>query len=232
MLILGLESSAKAASAALCRDGELIAQYSQCSGLTHSRTLLPMVEDLLRNTETRLDDVDAVAVARGPGSFTGIRIGVAAVKGLCWASEKPVIGVSTLAAMAWNGAAAGEGSLICCCMDARRQQVYNALFEIRDAKPARLVPDRAISLEELARGLGKYEKRVFLVGDGAKLCYNRLGELGIAGTIAPEPVLQQSAYGVCRAAEDEPVRPAAELLPVYLRLSQAERERQSRLSRT
>lgn len=232
MLILGLESSAKAASAALCRDGELIAQYSQCSGLTHSRTLLPMVEDLLRNTETRLDDVDAVAVARGPGSFTGIRIGVAAVKGLCWASEKPAIGVSTLAAMAWNGAAAGEGSLICCCMDARRQQVYNALFEIRDAKPARLVPDRAISLEELARELEKYEKRVFLVGDGAKLCYNRLGELGIAGTIAPEPVLQQSAYGVCRAAEDEPVRPAAELLPVYLRLSQAERERQSRLSRT
>lgn len=232
MLILGLESSAKAASAALCRDGELIAQYSQCSGLTHSRTLLPMAEDLLRNTETRLDDVDAVAVACGPGSFTGIRIGVAAVKGLCWAAEKPAIGVSTLAAMAWNGVAAGEGSLICCCMDARRQQVYNALFEIRDAKPARLVPDRAISLEELARELEKYEKRVFLVGDGAKLCYNRLGELGIAGTIAPEPVLQQSAYGVCRAAEDEPVRPAAELLPVYLRLSQAERERQSRMPRT
>ncbi len=232
MLILGLESSAKAASAALCRDGELIAQYSQCSGLTHSRTLLPMVEDLLRNTETRLDDVDAVAVACGPGSFTGIRIGVAAVKGLCWAAEKPAIGVSTLAAMAWNGVAAGEGSLICCCMDARRQQVYNALFEIRDAKPARLVPDRVISLEELARELEKYEKRVFFVGDGAKLCYNRLGELGIAGTIAPEPVLQQSAYGVCRAAEDEPVRPAAELLPVYLRLSQAERERQSRMPRT
>lgn len=232
MLIFGLESSAKAASVALCRDGELIAQYSQCSGLTHSRTLLPMAEDLLRNTETRLDDVDAVAVACGPGSFTGIRIGVAAVKGLCWAAEKPAIGVSTLAAMAWNGVAAGEGSLICCCMDARRQQVYNALFEIRDAKPARLVPDRAISLEELARELEKYEKRVFLVGDGAKLCYNRLGELGIAGTIAPEPVLQQSAYGVCRAAEDEPVRPAAELLPVYLRLSQAERERQSRMPRT
>ena len=232
MLILGLESSAKAASVALCRDGELIAQYSQCSGLTHSRTLLPMAEDLLRNTETRLDDVDAVAVACGPGSFTGIRIGVAAVKGLCWAAEKPAIGVSTLAAMAWNGVAAGEGSLICCCMDARRQQVYNAFFEIRDAKPARLVPDRVISLEELARELEKYEKRVFLVGDGAKLCYNRLGELGIAGTIAPEPVLQQSAYGVCRAAEDEPVRPAAELLPVYLRLSQAERERQSRMPRT
>ena len=150
MLILGLESSAKAASAALCRDGELIAQYSQCSGLTHSRTLLPMVEDLLKNTETKLADVDAVAVARGPGSFTGIRIGVAAVKGLCWGSEKPAIGVSTLAAMAWNGVAAGEGTRVCCCMDARRQQIYNAVFEIRDGKPVRLVPDRALAIDELA----------------------------------------------------------------------------------
>ena len=131
MLILGLASSAKAASAALCRDGELLGQYTQCSGLTHSRTLLPMVEDLLKNTETKLADVDAVAVARGPGSFTGIRIGVAAVKGLCWGAQKPAIGVSTLAAMAWTGVAAGEGSIICCCMDARRQQVYKMC--IRDS---------------------------------------------------------------------------------------------------
>ena len=230
MLILGLESSAKAASAALCRDGELLGQYTQCSGLTHSRTLLPMVEDLLKNTETKLADVDAVAVARGPGSFTGIRIGVAAVKGLCWGAQKPAIGVSTLAAMAWNGVAAGEGSIICCCMDARRQQVYNALFEIRDGRPVRLVPDRALSVEELAPELEKYEKRVFLVGDGARLCYNLLGELGIASVLAPEPVLQQSAYGVCRAAETEKAAPASELLPVYLRLSQAERERQARLA--
>ena len=232
MLILGLESSAKAASAALCRDGEVRGLYTQCSGLTHSRTLLPMVEDLLKNTETQLADVDAVAVARGPGSFTGIRIGVAAAKGLCWGAQKPAIGVSTLAAMAWNGIAAGEGTLVCCCMDARRQQVYNALFEIKDGKPARLVPDRAISVEELAAELEKCEKRVFLVGDGARLCYNRLGELGIASVLAPEPVLQQSAYGVCRAAELETAAPASELLPVYLRLSQAERERQARLSRT
>ena len=228
MLILGLESSAKAASAALCRDGELLGQYTQCSGLTHSRTLLPMVEDLLKNTETKLADVDAVAVARGPGSFTGIRIGVAAVKGLCWGAQKPAIGVSTLAAMAWNGVAAGEGSIICCCMDARRQQVYNALFEIRDGRPVRLVPDRALSVEELAPELEKYEKRVFLVGDGARLCYNLLGWLGVESTLAPEPLVQQSAYGVCRAAEAEKAAPASELLPVYLRLSQAERERQAR----
>ena len=230
MLILGLESSAKAASAALCRDGELLGQYTQCSGLTHSRTLLPMVEDLLKNTETKLADVDAVAVARGPGSFTGIRIGVAAVKGLCWGAQKPAIGVSTLAAMAWNGVAAGEGSIICCCMDARRQQVYNALFEIRDGRPVKLSQEATAIAKELAPELEKYEKRVFLVGDGARLCYNLLGGLGVESTLAPEPLVQQSAYGVCRAAETEKAAPASELLPVYLRLSQAERERQARLA--
>ena len=132
--------------------------------------------------------------------------------------------------MAWNGVAAGEGTRVCCCMDARRQQIYNAVFEIRDGKPVRLVPDRAIAIEELAAELEKCEKRVFLVGDGARLCYNRLGELGISCTLAPEPLTQQSAYGVCRAAETETPAPASELLPVYLRLSQAERERQARLS--
>ena len=230
MLILGIESTAKAASAALVRDGALIGQYFQCSGLTHSATLLPMAENLLSSTGTDKSELDAVAVARGPGSFTGVRIGVAAVKGLCWALEKPAVGVSTLEAMAWNGVAAGEGSIICCCMDARRQQVYNALFEIRDGRPVRLVPDRALSVEELAPELEKYEKRVFLVGDGARLCYNLLGGLGVESTLAPEPLVQQSAYGVCRAAETEKAAPASELLPVYLRLSQAERERQARLA--
>ena len=106
MLILGIESSAKAASAALCRDGELLGQYFQCAGLTHSRTLLPMAEELLRGTGTELRELDAVAVAAGPGSFTGVRIGVAAVKGLCWGAQLPAIGVSTLEAMAWHGLAA------------------------------------------------------------------------------------------------------------------------------
>ena len=123
MLILGIECCAKAASAALVRDGELVGQYFQCSGLTHSATLLPMAEQLLASTGTDKSELDAVAVARGPGSFTGVRIGVAAVKGLCWALEKPAIGVSTLEAMAWNGANLPEGSLVCCCMDARRSQV-------------------------------------------------------------------------------------------------------------
>lgn len=148
MLILAFESSAKPASVALMRDGQLLSQYFQCSALTHSRTLLPMAEDMLKNAELSIEDVDKFAVAHGPGSFTGIRIGVSTVKGLAWASNKPCTGVSTLEAMAWNGAAAG--GYVCPVMDARRSQVYNAIFEIKDGKPCRLTEDRPIALNELA----------------------------------------------------------------------------------
>ena len=160
MLILAFESSARPASAALVRDGKLLAQSLQVSALTHSRTLLPMAEDLLKNTSLTLSDVDAIAVAHGPGSFTGIRIGVSTVKGLCWGAEKPCIGVSTLEAMAWHGLAAG--GVICPVMDARRAQVYNALFRIEDGRPLRLCPDRAISLEELSEELRALGESVFL----------------------------------------------------------------------
>ena len=136
MLTLAFESSAKAASAALCDGETLISSVMQCSGLTHSRTLLPMAEDLLRNTGLSMAEIDCFAVAQGPGSFTGIRIGVSTVKGLAWAAEKPCVGVSTLAAMAWNGIAAG--GLVCTVMDARRSEVYNALFTVVNGKPERL----------------------------------------------------------------------------------------------
>ena len=151
MLTLAFESSAKAASVALCEDDRLISQVIQCSGLTHSRTLLPMAEDLLKNAETEMKQIDCFAVAHGPGSFTGIRIGISTVKGLAWAAEKPCVGVSTLAAMAWNGLAAG--GLVCAVMDARRSEVYNALFRIEDGRPVRLCPDRAISLSALTEEL-------------------------------------------------------------------------------
>ena len=151
MLILAFESSAKAASVALCRDGHLVSQYSQCSGLTHSRTLLPMAEDMLKNAELSIGDVDVFAVAHGPGSFTGIRIGVSTVKGLAWASDKPCIGVSTLEAMAWHGVSAG--GYVCPVMDARRSQVYNAIFKIEGGRPVRMTADRPISLEDLASEL-------------------------------------------------------------------------------
>ena len=226
MLILAFESSAKAASVALCRDGRLISQYSQCSGLTHSRTLLPMAEDMLKNAEISVGDVDAFAVAHGPGSFTGIRIGVSTVKGLAWASDKPCIGVSTLEAMAWHGLAAG--GYICPVMDARRSQVYNAIFKIEDGRPVRLTADRPISLEELAKELRELDSPVFLVGDGAAITAAYLGGNNIAYRVAPENLLWQSAWGVAMAQDKKPGS-ADDLLPVYLRLSQAERERQERL---
>ena len=229
MLILALESSAKAASVALMQDNELLAQYSQCSGLTHSRTLLPMVEDMLQNTDTKLADVDLIAVAHGPGSFTGIRIGVSTVKGLAWASDKKCVGVSTLAAMAWHGVAAG--GLVCPVMDARRSQVYNALFEIKDGVPERLCQDRAIALSELAAELKGYDREVWLAGDGARLSFEYLTAEGINCRIAPQNLLYQSAWGVGMEAMRTNPGTADELLPVYLRLSQAERERQERLQR-
>ena len=227
MLILAFESSAKAASVALCRDGHLVSQYSQCSGLTHSRTLLPMAEDMLKNAELTLRDVDLIAVAHGPGSFTGIRIGVSTVKGLAWAGDKPCVGISTLEAMAWHGLAAG--GVVCPVMDARRSQVYNALFEIKDGRPQRLCPDRPIALSELAEDLKELSSPVFLVGDGASITKDFLDAQGIPCRVAPENLLWQDAWGVAMAAMDKTPGNADSLLPVYLRLSQAERERQARL---
>ena len=231
MLILALESSAKAASAAVARDGELLDLEFCNDGLTHSVTLLPMAEEALRKCGLTLGDVDAVAVSRGPGSFTGIRIGVSAAKGLCWGAEKPAIGVSTLEAMAWNAADAPEDCVVCCAMDARRSQVYNALFRIEGGRPQRLTGDRAVGLEELTAELLATGKTIFVLGDGAMLCYNYLSERNVPAILAPEAVRLQNAWGVCRAAEGKTPASAAELLPCYLRLSQAERERLERMKK-
>ena len=229
MLILAFESSARPASVALVRDGKLLAQSTQISALTHSRTLLPMAEDLLKNCGVSLSELDAIAVAHGPGSFTGVRIGVSTVKGLCWGADKPCIGVSTLEGMAWHGLAAG--GVICPVMDARRAQVYNALFRIEEGRPVRLCPDRAISLEELAAELRALGESVFLVGDGASLTKDFLDAQSLPCRLAPDDLVWQDAWGVAMAAQGKQPVSGAELLPVYLRLSQAERERQARMEK-
>lgn len=227
MKILALESSAVACSVALCEDENLIAQSFQNNGLTHSRTLMPMCEDLLKNCGLTLNDVDLIAVAVGPGSFTGLRIGVSAAKGLAWPGDKPCAGVSTLEAMAWTVAHMGEE--LCPAMDARRSQVYNARFSVKDGAPVRLTEDRAISLDDLAGELKKGVKTQIIVGDGAALCYNYLQELGITARMAPPHLHHQMAWGVARAALEQARRgeltDAAGLTPEYHRLSQAERER-------
>lgn len=234
MKILAIESSAVACSAALCEDGALLAQSFQSSGLTHSRTLLPLVDSMLLNCGVSLEQVDVIAVAAGPGSFTGLRIGVATAKGLAWAEDKDCAACSTLESMAWP-LAHMKGAVIVCAMDARRGQVYNALFLAKGERLERLSPDRAISLEELGEALKKYENLKIVVGDGASLCYNNLSEQGIELTLAPRHLRMQSAWGVARAAE-ELVRTGGlmkgrELTPNYHRLSQAERERLEREQR-
>lgn len=236
MKILALESSAAAASAAVCEDEELIALSLQRTGLTHSATLLPMLEDLLENAGLTLAEMDVLAVASGPGSFTGLRIGVSALKGLAWGADKPCAGCSTLESMAWQAACLGEGRdetmsawELCPVMDARRRQVYNARFAVRDGAPVRLTEDRAISLADLMAEVENSQKTQILVGDGALLCYNAFREAGIAARLAPPHLRHQSAWGVARCALEQARRGALTdafaLRPDYHRLSQAERER-------
>lgn len=219
-----------AASVCLCEDDFLIAQSYENSGLTHSVTLLPMAEQLLKRVGVKLCDVDVIAAAAGPGSFTGLRIGVSAAKGLAWALDKPCAKVSTLEAMAWNlSVLSGR---ICPVMDARRAQVYNGLFSSDGQTVARLTPDRAISMEELATELDKTDVEQILVGDGSRLCYNDFVKRGLKVRMAPPNLRCQSAWGVARAALDqareEKLVTANQLVPDYHRLSQAERERLAR----
>lgn len=230
MRILAFESSAKAASVALLEDGVLLAESFVNNGKTHSATLMPMAERILLDCDLTARDLDCIAVAKGPGSFTGVRIGVAAAKGLAWAAEKTCCGVSTLEGMAYQ--LRHLRGTICPVMDARRSQVYNALFASDGQHLRRITEDRAISIEELKKDLEKSEKPIFLVGDGSRLCYNTLDQ-GLTLVYPPLHLEMQRASGVAMAAEvlvaqGHTVTPE-QLTPNYLRLSQAERERLARL---
>ncbi len=229
MRILAFETSAKAASAALLQDGLLVGEYYQNSGQTHSRTVMKLAQDLLENCDLSPKDVDCVAYANGPGSFTGVRIGVAAAKGFCWGLELPCLPISTLLGMACSHRDAG--CTVCACMDARRQQVYNALFDCRGSV-LRRTEDRAIALSDLALELARIEGPVLLVGDGAKLAWDTLSGRLPQLLLAPEHLRQQRASGIALAGWEAWQRgeavSAAHTVPNYLRLSQAERERLSR----
>lgn len=230
MKILALETSARSVSAAVVENGAVLASAFQCTGLTHSRTLMPMVDAMLRSAELPLAGIDLFAVAAGPGSFTGLRIGVSALKGLAWATDRPCAAVSTLEAMAQN--LAHTDALLVCAMDARRSQIYNALFEANGGAVRRLCPDRAIGLEELCIELSGETRPIAVLGDGAVLAADALSARGIPCALAPEPLRWQNAVGVALCAERMAARgetvSAQELRPVYLRVSQAERERARR----
>lgn len=226
MKILAIDSSAKAASVALVEDEHLLGEFFVNVGLTHSQTLMPMVEDLLRNANVKLSEIDVLAVSVGPGSFTGLRIGISAVKGMASVSDTHCFGVSTLESMAYNFV--GENVLVCAVMDARCNQVYNAVFEVCDEKITRLTPDRTISIEDLYSELESFECEVVFVGDGALLCYNKnTGNLNVR--LAHESKRFQRASSVAFAALNalaarKKTLNSEALRPVYLRLPQAERE--------
>ncbi len=230
MLILAFETSAKAASVALMKDGHLLAERYCNSGLTHSQTLLPMAQELMDSCLLKPEQIEAVAVAAGPGSFTGVRIGVAAAKGFAWGRELPLYGVSTLEAMALQ-LGISDGYVLP-VMDARRQQVYTATFRAVKGALERIQPDRAISMQELAEELKKLQEPIFLVGDGSVLCYNTLQETVPMLVLPPEHQMHQRATGVALAAQKQIAQgaqtDAGALTPNYLRLSQAERERLAR----
>ena len=233
MKILAFETSAKAASVALLDNGKLLGENYQNTGLTHSQTLMVMAEDLLKTAGLTAQNVDAVAVAAGPGSFTGVRIGVAAAKGFAWGRGIPCYGVSTLEAMARN-MGIWQGYVVP-AMDARRSQVYTAIFHAEQGVLTRMEEDMAISLAELGEKIKNFSEPVFLVGDGALLCYNTLLEEVNGLILPPEHRMHQRAAGVALAAQaladaGDPGN-GAELTPNYLRLSQAERERAARENR-
>ncbi len=233
MLILAFETSAKAAGVAL-HDGEkMLAECYQNTGLTHSQTLMVMAEDLLKQCGLTAQDVTHIAVAAGPGSFTGVRIGVAAAKGFAWGGQLPCIGVSTLEAMAKNlGVYDGY---VCACMDARRSQVYNALFRAEKGLLTPLCEDRAIALSELKEELKALEGPIYLVGDGASLTNRTLAGDIPNLILPPEHRMHQRGAGVALAALEKinagEIGDAAALQPNYLRLSQAEREKLEKLGK-
>lgn len=234
MKLLGIDSTAKSASAAICEDGKILAlQYSN-TGYTHSVTLMPMVKNVLCAASLKIDDIDAFAVTAGPGSFTGVRIGVACVKGMAQPLGKPCIAVSTLEAAAKPLEAFDCYAVA--VMDARCKQVYAAEFECKNGALIRKCPDCAVSISELADRLKSVSLPIILAGDGASLCYGELSGLIPGLRLAPEQIRFQSAAAVALIAEQKlnngETLTCDELTPVYLRVPQAVREKNAREAHT
>lgn len=221
-MILGIDSSAISAGCALTDGGRLVAEQFLNTKHTHSQTLLPMVEGMMKSAGVTLDDIDSIAVTVGPGSFTGLRIGVACVKGMAMGAGKLCVPVSTLEVIAQNFA--WSDCIVCALMDARCGQFYNALFRCGGGNVERLCADRALRTEEISAQLAQLDGKIVLAGDGAELFYKLTQQY----VLAPEILRFQRGSGVCFAAVGKPqIQPAA-LMPSYLRLPQAERERIAR----
>lgn len=227
MKILGVDSTATAASAAVYSDGRLLSVNFSNTGLTHSQTLLPMIDSVLKSAGVNVKDIDYFAVTNGPGSFTGVRIGVATIKGLSQPLNKKCVAISTPEAIAKP--LENSGVYAVAVMDARCNQVYTAQFDCTNGFE-RKTPDDALSIADLTEQLKSIDGKIMLIGDGAALCYNKMKDEIENISIAPLNIRCQCASSVVLLAADKlensleyAVEPA-ELLPNYLRLSQAERE--------
>lgn len=228
MKILAIECSAKPCSVAIIEDSKILASSFTNVGLTHSQTLMPMVEDVLKASLTKIGDIDGFAVSAGPGSFTGIRIGISAVKGMAAMRKIPCAEISTLRAMPENYI--DTDCFICAVMDARCSQVYNALFDIESGNIKRLCDDRALMCDELKseiEQLSQKGKKIIVVGDGADVFYPFVKDISNV-CVAHESRRYQNAVGVALASIEKfmknEIKNPEELLPIYLRLPQAERE--------
>lgn len=233
MIILALDTTAKVASVAVSDGERPLAIYSIDNGLTQSELILPMAENILKNLRLSFSDVELFAVSAGPGSFTGVRIGTAIIKGLAFGRNVPSVCVSTLEELAEN--LSGCRGILSPVMDARRGQVYNALFRSDGESIERLTPDRAISLEELAKELAAYPtERIYLSGDGYGVARDKLMSLGIQIESTPTLLIPENAYSVAKVALRKykmgEYTNDLGTLPTYLRVPQAERERLERLA--
>ena len=232
MKILAFDSTAKVASVAVTEGDKALLSYSIDNGLTQSELLLPMAETALKALGLTFSDVGAYAVTVGPGSFTGVRIGVSLVKGLAFSKDVPCIPVSTLEALAEN--LSGLDGILVPVMDARRAQVYTAIFDGSAEGVKRLTEDMAIAISDLYERLRAYGKKIYLVGDGYDVAFKALSEMGLDTLcVTPAPIRLQNAASVARVAArklelGEYTKDDC-LSPVYLRMPQAERERQERI---
>ncbi len=229
MKILAIECSASPASVAVIENGKIISYSYINVKLTHSQTLLPMIQSALKNAMLSLDDIDGISVSVGPGSFTGIRIGISAAKGLATPENLPCVPVSTLLGMAY--AFLNESVTVCAVMDARCNQLYNALFKIKKGTVIRLCEDRAISIDDLANEITEIHDNIVICGDGADIFYDRVKHLKKT-RLSAENLKYQSAVGIGLASygkfQSGDTVDSKELLPLYLRLPQAERELNSK----
>lgn len=223
MKILSVDSSSVSASVAITENGVTLAENFINNGLTHSQTLMPMVEKTLKDANVSVKDMELFAIANGPGSFTGVRIGIASVKGMADALNKKCVAISTLEAIAEP--LKNEDCIACAVMDARCNQVYTAIFENGN----RLCEDKAVLIDELGKELKSYNKKVVFIGDGSVLCYEKLKDVVTNVFVADENVRYIHASSIGRLAEEkikngEMPTDSAKLVPYYLRLPQAERE--------